>query len=93
LWCKWQGIEGVAEKATAKRTANFSIEDLSVALDNVFKSIKESTSKTLKAELEKKAAALLLPGATEDTIKKIADEVDAGAPQPVTPDGSQSDQN
>lgn len=93
LWGKWQGLEAVAEKVTAKRTVNFSVEDLAVALDNIFNSIKESTSKTLKAELEKKAAELLLPGATEETMKRIAEEADAGAAAAATPDGLQSDQN
>ena len=81
LFCKWQDREDWFKDAKVTRSDEFSVEDLSVALDNIFKSIGNATSQTYRRQLELKSVKLNLPGVNEATMQAIDNEITGEAPQ------------
>jgi hypothetical protein len=76
LFLKWQDKEDLFADVKTSRSNEFSVEDLSIALDNIFTAIEKSISTEFKRNLEKKAVRLTLPEATEKTIREIYTEID-----------------
>ena len=75
FFCKWQRQENLSQDIQVTRSDEFSVEDLSIALDNIFKSIANATSKTFRIELEKKSVRLNLPGLSEEKRMAIEGEI------------------
>lgn len=80
LWMKWQGKEGEFEKCDVKRSTDFSIDDVAVALENVLLSINRVMSKTYRIRMQEKILKYMLPDLSEDDVRKIKTEIQYGTP-------------
>jgi hypothetical protein len=76
LWLKWQDRLDLFNDVKVIRSDEYAVEDLAVALDNIFTSVEKAHSLTLRKELERKAARLLLPESNEETMRNIDAEVE-----------------
>jgi hypothetical protein len=77
LWLKWQGKLDLFNDVKVSRSDEYAVEDLAIALDNIFTSVEKAHSLTLRKELERKAARLLLPETNEETMRNIDGEIEA----------------
>ena len=77
LWLKWQDRLDLFNDVKVSRSDEYAVEDLAIALDNIFTSIEKAHSLTLRKELERKAARLLLPETNEETMRNIDGEIEA----------------
>ena len=91
LFLKWIAKDDLFKDAKVSRSDEYSVEDLSIALENVFSAIERSTSTAFKRQLEKKAVRLTLPEANEKTVREIHSEIDTATyPDPVPASSSGS---
>jgi len=75
LWLKWQNIEDKFEKVDITRSPHFSIDDLSLSLDNIIKAMSEVTSKTFKEKAQKHMTKMVLPDLTDTDYEVIEGEI------------------
>jgi hypothetical protein len=83
LWLKWQGKESAFKDCKIKRSKDFSIDDLSIELENALMSINRVMSKTYRIKMQQKITKFMLPDLNEDDMKKVKAEIDAGTPNEV----------
>ena len=76
-WLLWQKKGDLFKETEIKRTKNFSIDDLSVNLENLFKAMRATVSNVFKAEAQKHIVRLSLPDLADDLRKKVDAEIDA----------------
>jgi len=75
LWCKWQNMEDQFEDVGITRSPHFSIDDLSLSLDNIIKSISEVSSTTFKQKAQKHMTKMVLPDLTDEDYEIIEEEI------------------
>jgi len=85
LWLKWQGQEDLFQNMEIKRSREFSIDEMAVALDNAITAMGNVMSKTFKVGVQRKIAFSVWPDATEDEKKKMAAEIEKNTPEKVEP--------
>jgi hypothetical protein len=80
LWLKWRKKENLFKEIKITRPKEFSLDDLSVALNNIFTSARNVISKTFRIEAMNKAAVLTLPDLDDEKRIKINEEHEANTP-------------
>jgi len=80
LWLKWRGKSDLFKDIKITRPKEFSLDDLSVALNNIFTSARNVISKTFRIQAMNKAAALTLPDMDDETRTTINEEHQANTP-------------
>jgi len=83
LWLKWQGKESIYKDCKIKRSKDFSIDDLSIELENALMSINRVMSKTYRIKMQEKITKFMLPDLSADDIKTVKAEIKAGTPDKV----------
>jgi len=83
LWLKWQNKTELFQKIKISRSKEFSIDDLAVALDNAFTSMRNMASKTFRVKLQMKVASMMLPDLTDDERQKIENETNSKTPEEI----------
>jgi hypothetical protein len=86
LWLKWQNKEDLFNNVEIKRKKEFSIDDLSIALDNAVVSMKTVASKTFRVRTQQKVANATLPDLTEKDRLAIENEIQANTPDKIEVD-------
>lgn len=76
FWLKWQNKEDLFDQIQIIRSKNFSIDDLSVDLDNCFNSMQQIVSDTYKKLIQKRVAYNTLPDLTDEERELIAKEIE-----------------
>jgi len=94
FWLKWQGKEELFKDVEIKRKKEFSIDELSIALDNAVVAIKTVASKTFRIRTQQKVANATLPDLTQADKEAIEAEIEANTPDKIEltfegPSGSQ----
>lgn len=79
LWLKWQNQD--ASGIRVIRNQEFSIDELSVVLDNSITMMKNVLSKTFRQRMQEKMVKASLPTITQEEFKKIMDEIDKNTPE------------
>lgn len=75
FWLKWQNKADLFKKISIKHSKSFSVDDLSVDLDNCFLTIEKVASKTFQVEMQLKVAKNMLPDLPDDTVNLIQQEL------------------
>jgi hypothetical protein len=78
LWMKWQGISGVVKVI---RSREFSIDELSVMLDNIITTMKNVLSKTYRQRIQEKMVRSTLPELDANDLKQIRIEIESNTPE------------
>jgi hypothetical protein len=81
FWLKWQNKKDMIEQIDIKPTKEFSIDDLSIELDNAMKSMKTIVSKQFRVLIQQKIAAHALPDITQKDRETINKEIEAKTPE------------
>ena len=84
LWLKWQGQEEKFKTVEIKRSREFSIDEMAVAMDNAITSMRNVASKTFRVNVQKKLALSVLPDATQADKKKILEEIEENTPEKIS---------
>ena len=79
LWLMWQNKSDLLDDIQITRQKSFSVEDLSVALDNIFTATERIPSRTFVVKSLLLAAKQALPDASEEVMETIKSEIDANA--------------
>lgn len=87
LWLKWQDKEDYFEDIKIERSKAFSIDDLSLSLDNAIKAMNVINSETFHKEIKKGMVRQLTPDLSETVHAKIDAEIDA---EPLAEDKDES---
>ena len=74
-WLKWQGKDHLFETIEITRADHFSIDDLSINLENIVSTMKSVQSETFKARAQKQLAKVALPDLTDSDFKIIEKEI------------------
>lgn len=80
LWLKWRGKPELFKEVKVERPKEFSLDDLSVALNNIFTSARNVISKTFRVKAMNKAAYITLPDLDDESKKKIEAENEENTP-------------
>jgi len=80
LWLKWQDKEELFNNIDIKRSSEFSIDELSVALDNAIVGYKNVVSKTFRVLTQQKIAEHVLPDMSQEDKTKIKTEIEKNTP-------------
>ena len=75
LWLKWQSKEERMNDIEIIRSAHFSIDDLSINLENIIKTMASVQSKTFKIKAQKQLSKVALPDLTDSDFKEIEKEI------------------
>ena len=79
LWMKWQNLEDKFKDVAITRSPHFSIDDLSLSLDNIIKTISEVASRTFKEKAQKRMTKMVLPDLTDTDYEEIETEIQAAS--------------
>jgi hypothetical protein len=74
FWLIWRGKEDLLESIKIDRPKQFSLDDLAVALNNIFTSCRNVISKTFRVKAMNRAAEITLPDMDDETRKKMNTE-------------------
>jgi len=77
LWLKWQNRENLYKEVEITRAAHFSIDDLSINLENVINTMASVQSNTFKAKAQKQLAKIALPDLSDSDFEQIEKEINA----------------
>jgi hypothetical protein len=91
FWLKWQNKKELVDAIDLKPTKEFSIDDLSIELDNAMKSMKTIVSKTFRVLIQQKIAGHALPDITQTEREKINKEIEAKTPEDLPEPVSKSE--
>lgn len=80
LWLKWKGESDWFKDVKVSRPKKFSLDDLAVALSNIFTSCRNVISKTFRIEAMDQAAEYTLPNMSDETRRKIHADHEANTP-------------
>ena len=83
LWMKWQGREELYKEVEIKRSREFSIDEMAVALDNAITAMRNVASKKFRVLMGKKIAMATLPDATQSEKEEIENEIDSNTPDKI----------
>ena len=83
LWLKWQGKEKLIEEVEIRRSTEFSIDDLSVALENAITSFRNVVSKTFRVRVMEKIVEHVLPDVSQADKEKISKEIEDNVPDKI----------
>ena len=83
LWLRWQKQEDLFKGVEITRNKEFAIDDLAVALDNAFTSMRNMVSKTYRVEMQDKVRKHTLPDLSRETCDKIRKETEANTPDTI----------
>jgi hypothetical protein len=94
LWLKWQGKENLFEKMEVKRSQEFSIDEMSVALDNAITAMNRVMSKTFRERVQTKIVKHTLPDLSQADKETIEKEIKTKTPEPeIWPDDNTKGSN
>ena len=80
FWLKWSAKEELFSKIKVTRPKKFSLDDLAVALNNIFVACRNVVSKTFRVQAMDQAAEYTLPNMSDETREKIHNENEANTP-------------
>jgi len=83
LWLKWQDQEDMFDGIEIKRSEEFSIDEISIAVSNALTAYKNVLSRTFRQKVMEKIAMQTLPDLTEKERKKIQREIIKNVPKKV----------
>ena len=83
LWLKWQNKEDIFKRIEIYRTQEFSIDELSIAIDNTLRAFRNVLSRTFRIRVQQKIAKETLPDLPEEDRKTINDEIEENTPEKV----------
>ena len=83
LWLLWRNLPELFAAVEITRNKEFSIDDLAVALDNAFTSMRNMVSKTYSVEMQKKVQKHTLPDLSKDIRTKIEEETEKHTPDTI----------
>jgi hypothetical protein len=86
FWLKWQGKESLFKKMEVKRSSEFSIDEMSVALDNAITAMNRVMSKTFRDRVQQKIVKHTLPDLSQADKDDIQKEIEATTPEPTAED-------
>jgi hypothetical protein len=86
LWLKWQGKEKLFKDMEVKRSSEFSIDEMSVALDNAITAMNRVMSKTFRNRVQEKIVKHTLPDLSQMDKELIQKEIEANTPEPKPED-------
>jgi len=75
LWLKWQNNEEMYDDVKITRSPHFSIDDLSMSLDSIIKTMAQVESKTFKEKAQKHMTKMVLPDLTDTDYEQIEKEI------------------
>jgi len=75
FWLKWQGDVEKYDEVDITRSPHFSIDDLSMSLDSIIKTIAEVPSRTFVEKAQKHMTKMVLPDLTDEDYEKIEKEI------------------
>lgn len=78
LWLRWMQMDHLTPLTRIERPRNYDVQDLAQDLDNMLTAKTLVPSLTFKQEISKIAARTLLPGAGDDLIQEIDQEIMTG---------------
>jgi len=81
FWLKWQGMEDVYKNIEIKRSREFSIDEMAVAMDNALSAYKSVPSKLFRVRVSQKIAKATMPDLPESDFKKINSEIEMNTPE------------
>jgi len=83
LWLKWQNTEDIFKNMEIFRKQEFSIDELSVALDNAIRAHNNVLSQTFRKRVQEKVVKHILPDLSQDDQDTIKTEIDTNTPEKV----------
>ena len=83
FWMRWQGMDQVIPEAKITRSRDYDVANLSQDLADAMTAKTVVRSDTFKQEIEKQVARATLPGAEDETIKTIDEEIMAAERDPL----------
>jgi hypothetical protein len=86
LWLKWQGKEKSIYEMEIKRSSEFSIDEMSVELDNAITAMTRVMSKTFRDRVQEKIVKHTLPDLSQDDKETIQTEIKTHTPEPKPED-------
>jgi hypothetical protein len=86
LWLKWQGKEEALNDMEIRRSSEFSIDEMSVALDNAITAMNRVMSKTFRDRVQEKIVKHTLPDLSQSDQEKIQSEIEKITPEPTAED-------
>lgn len=86
LWLKWQGKEDLISDMEIKRSSQFSIDEMSVELDNAITAMTRVMSKTFRDRVQEKIVKHTLPDISQQDKETIQREIEANTPEPQPED-------
>ena len=89
-WLQWQSREDLYSDVEIKRSREFSIDEMAVALDNAITALRNVPSKTYRVNMSKKIAMATLPDASQTDLEKIEEEIEENTPEKIEIDYNNS---
>ena len=86
LWLKWQKKENLFSKIEIKRSSEFSIDEMSVELDNAITAMTRVMSKTFRNRVQEKIVKHTLPDISQADKETIESEIEKNTPEPKPDD-------
>jgi len=83
FWLKWQGKEELLNDIEIKRSTEFSIDDLSIALENAITGFKNVVSKTFRIRVMEKIVEHVLPDVTQEDKEIISVEIESNIDEKI----------
>jgi hypothetical protein len=83
LWLKWQNKESLFNKIEISRSNEFSIDELSIAIDNILRAFRNVLSRTFRIRVQQKIAKEALPDLPEEDKETINNEIEENTPEKV----------
>ncbi len=83
LWLKWQGKENLHTDMEIKRSQEFSIDEMSVALDNAITAMNRVMSKTFRIRVQEKIVKHTLPDLSQEDQQTVKKELESKTPEPT----------
>jgi len=80
-WLMWQEKKDVFDSIIIKRSTEFSIDDLSIALDNAITGMTSVLSKTFRMRVQEKIVDHVLPDLNPKDQKSIFNEIKTNTPE------------
>lgn len=89
LWLKWQNE---TKEINVRREKSFSVDDLTISLDNIFKTMDKTVSDTFYKKAQEEAAKITLPDLSDEDHEIIKKEIEvAEVPDLDERDGTKSE--
>lgn len=93
LWLKWQGKEDLFKEMEITRSLHFSIDDLSINLENIISTMNTVQSDTFARRAQKQLAKIALPDLSDTDTKLIEKEIETAKAKEVGAGGGNDEEN